>query len=148
MKLRDLRILLVGYLILSLFPISGFSFCVFYNVSGYPCPGCGMTRAIHSLLFDHDIGFALKYHPVSLVLAPMLVIAAMSFLLPNSKLEYFYNLHIKKINIVVGAIVIVIFAYGFIRILYLVSGWPDIGSWFAGFQDQTLIELIDSRFFH
>lgn len=148
MKLRDLRILIIGYLILSLLPISGFSFCVFYNISGYPCPGCGMTRAIHFLIIDHDMSHALKYHPLSLLLMPILIVAAFSFLVPTSKLEPLYNLHKPKINKILAIFATLVFSYGLIRLFYLFNGWPEIGDWFAKFQEPTVIDWFDSRFLH
>ena len=37
--------------------------CIFKSVLGLPCPGCGMSRAIISLL-NMDIKQALLYHPM------------------------------------------------------------------------------------
>ena len=43
--------------------ISGRSICIFYNITGVPCPGCGMTRAfVH--LFQGHIAEAFRYHPL------------------------------------------------------------------------------------
>ena len=37
--------------------------CVFLYLFGIPCPGCGMTRALHSL-FRLDLVQAFQYHPL------------------------------------------------------------------------------------
>jgi hypothetical protein len=37
--------------------------CLFYQLTGFQCPGCGMQRAIHSLLHLH-IGQAFCYNPL------------------------------------------------------------------------------------
>lgn len=37
--------------------------CTFYNVTGFPCPGCGGTRAVY-YLFSGDIIKSIRYHPV------------------------------------------------------------------------------------
>lgn len=41
----------------------GGGLCVFRLVTGFPCPGCGMTRALVSLLRG-DIPAALGFHPL------------------------------------------------------------------------------------
>ncbi len=37
--------------------------CLFHNITGFPCPGCGMTRAFLRF-FSGDIKGALYYHPL------------------------------------------------------------------------------------
>jgi hypothetical protein len=49
------------------------SLCWFYNVTGLPCPGCGMTRSLASISHLH-LGEAVRYHPFGLVLYPLLVV--------------------------------------------------------------------------
>lgn len=43
----------------------GFSVCFFYNLTGWPCPGCGMTRAVHFALHLDPL-HAFYHHPVGL----------------------------------------------------------------------------------
>ena len=50
--------------------------CVFLDFLGFPCPGCGMTRAFFSLL-RLDIAAAWRYHP--LVFAMPYVVAYLFF---------------------------------------------------------------------
>lgn len=39
------------------------SLCVFHNVTGYPCPGCGMTRSV--VAFAHGLwAQSIFYHPL------------------------------------------------------------------------------------
>ncbi len=45
--------------------------CLFTRLSGYHCPGCGMTRACMHLT-HLDLGWALTYNKMSLVVLPML----------------------------------------------------------------------------
>ncbi len=51
-------LLLSGYFILYNFqnPLRGHTLCIFKNVTGYPCPACGSTRAtillLHGQFFD------------------------------------------------------------------------------------------------
>lgn len=49
-------------LVLWLFPRWGLR-CVFLDFLGFPCPGCGMTRAFFSLL-RLDFAAAWGYHPL------------------------------------------------------------------------------------
>lgn len=46
--------------------------CPFLRLTGFPCPGCGMTRAYKSLLAG-DLSAAFAYHPL-FALAPILVL--------------------------------------------------------------------------
>lgn len=62
--------LLLGVLLLSIlippFHEGRFSICLFKNVFGIPCPGCGMTRAF--LFLGHgDIYGAIRLNPNSLL---------------------------------------------------------------------------------
>lgn len=59
---------------LALSPVEeGPTLCPFALVTGAACPGCGMTRAVSSLLRG-DLSLALDYHP----LAPMVVALAVA----------------------------------------------------------------------
>jgi hypothetical protein len=51
--------------------------CPLRALTGFPCPGCGLTRAF--LALGHgDIGAAVAFHAFSLPLAALMLIAAMS----------------------------------------------------------------------
>jgi hypothetical protein len=45
-------------------------FCPLALFAGIPCPGCGLTRATIAL-FHGDLGGALRFHPLVLVLTPL-----------------------------------------------------------------------------
>ena len=45
-------------------------FCPLALFAGIPCPGCGLTRATIAL-FHGDLGAALRFHPLVLVLTPL-----------------------------------------------------------------------------
>ncbi|MEP2774873.1 MAG: DUF2752 domain-containing protein [Luteolibacter sp.] len=47
--------------------------CVFKQVSGFDCPGCGMTRATYASLHGR-IGEAFRLNPVGMVLLPLALI--------------------------------------------------------------------------
>lgn len=50
--------------------------CVFKGIIGLPCPGCGLTRAILSLL-RFDLKNAFFYHPLFLI--PPLLVLVLAF---------------------------------------------------------------------
>ncbi len=45
--------------------------CIFYELTGYKCPGCGITRALFSLL-KGDVVTAFRYNKLIFILAPFL----------------------------------------------------------------------------
>ncbi len=61
------------------------SLCVFHRVTGFDCPGCGMTRAFICLLRGDWQG-AFAVHPFSLPLFISLILFAV---LPNSRIQRF-----------------------------------------------------------
>lgn len=47
--------------------------CVFYNVTGRPCPTCGMTRAVIALA-HLDFRRAMALHPLAVMLAAVFLL--------------------------------------------------------------------------
>lgn len=47
--------------------------CPFKAVTGIPCPGCGMTRAVMSALRG-DFREAFRYHPLWIVAVPLVLV--------------------------------------------------------------------------
>lgn len=50
------------------------SICAFHNLTGLPCPGCGLTRAWVAMAHGH-VAQALIWHP----LGPLLFLAALGY---------------------------------------------------------------------
>lgn len=48
--------------------------CLFRKLTGFECPGCGMTRAAHALL-NGRIAEAFAFNPVGMILLPVALIA-------------------------------------------------------------------------
>ena len=44
--------------------------CLFHQVTGLDCPGCGMTRAAHAALHG-DLVAAFRFNPLGVVLLPL-----------------------------------------------------------------------------
>ncbi|MFY9114657.1 MAG: DUF2752 domain-containing protein [Dethiobacteria bacterium] len=65
---------IAGIIILLITPTSffetNFSICIFKNLTGIECPGCGMTRAFSSL-FHGDIIGAVHHHKLVVVIFPL-----------------------------------------------------------------------------
>ncbi len=58
-KILCILLILGLYLLLSRYNVP----CIFMELFNIPCPGCGMTRALRSLI-DLDFYKALQYHPM------------------------------------------------------------------------------------
>ena len=71
------RGLTVTMMVLGAFHLLGYSLwpCLFANVTGLPCPGCGMTRAVGALIRG-DWSAAVQFHPFApgFVLLALLVV--------------------------------------------------------------------------
>ena len=48
--------------------------CMFRKVTGFDCPGCGMTRGSHALL-NGRVADAFQFNPVGMVLLPLFMFA-------------------------------------------------------------------------
>lgn len=69
-----LRALVPIAVIAGLLGLLPFTTCLVKIVTGYPCPGCGMTRATLCLLHG-DVTGSLRFHPIALPGALGLTIA-------------------------------------------------------------------------
>ena len=66
-----LLLLLLGYYYLNKYFYIGIP-CLFYKITGFKCPGCGVTRMLFSLI-KLDFKRAFFYNPVVFILLPFLV---------------------------------------------------------------------------
>ncbi len=48
--------------------------CAFKKLTGYDCPGCGMTRASYATLHG-NIAQAFRFNPVGMILLPLALVA-------------------------------------------------------------------------
>lgn len=58
--------------------------CLFHEMTGLPCPGCGMTRAIVALLHG-DLAQAFTHHPLGVPVAAIWLLLAVAGLLPTAR---------------------------------------------------------------
>lgn len=67
-------ILAIGFLYLFFFQKFGFGIpCIFNKLTGYKCPGCGMTRAMAEI-WDGNFKVAMQYNALSLTVLPVVCI--------------------------------------------------------------------------
>ena len=48
-------------------------FCLFYKLTGLPCPGCGMIRSIQCLV-DFELSESLSYNPCGILIIVSIII--------------------------------------------------------------------------
>ena len=54
--------------------------CPIYTATGFYCPGCGTTRALHQMMHG-NVGAAVRLNPLAFVLLPVLGYSFLSFTL-------------------------------------------------------------------
>lgn len=93
------------------------AFCPMLLVTGFPCPGCGMSRALVLLLAGHPAE-SVRMHP----LAPLVFIILMYIGLNR----YIAGRQFKAVSILLGASVVVLLICYVIRMCYLFPATPPL----------------------
>ncbi|MFZ9870302.1 MAG: DUF2752 domain-containing protein [Candidatus Kapaibacteriota bacterium] len=57
--------------------------CIWNKIFGISCPGCGLSRTFHSMLFDHQVRVYWDYRP-SMYLFILLMVAKTALLVQRS----------------------------------------------------------------
>ena len=91
--------------------------CIFRSVTGFPCPGCGMTRAVFCII-TLDIPSAAHYHPMVFFL-PILFL----FIWKDGRLFRSCRLN-SAVLISIGVLFLVTYL---IRLLLFYLGNYDVG---------------------
>ena len=108
LKSKEFKIIsfIAIYLLLAVFTPFVWVFDPVTDLFGFPCPGCGMTRATLALL-RLDFVAAFKYNP-SIYIGILLLIYV-----PLRNIKLFTNLNIKpnKVILYAGLLVIAIFVF-------------------------------------
>lgn len=103
----------------------GISLCFFYDVTGLPCPGCGLTRSVTSIshLRFQEAWF---YNPFGFPIHATFVLMAIYGILPRALRERCRHFFTRRARLIQWTAVIFLGAlqvFGVVRlILYLVSG--------------------------
>lgn len=87
--------------------------CIFYKITGYYCPGCGITRCIFAIL-EGNIYEAFKYNQLVFILIPFLSI----YFIYNIYIYIFNkenNLFKKIPNYIYIILLIITISYGILR---------------------------------
>ena len=123
--LRVLQTLAAAALVLSLaLPVQGFGFsiCIFYNLTGLPCPGCGLTRSMISV--GHwELWHSLRYHPLGLVAYAIAVTLALSgWFSPLARFFVRQQRAVAKAAFGVGVLFLLAGALRLVAVLYRLEG--------------------------
>lgn len=60
--------------------------CPFFRLTGVPCPGCGLSRAV-LLLLKGNVGAAVRYHAFAPIFVLAFIALLLSILLPKSIIQ-------------------------------------------------------------
>lgn len=127
---------LFGIVLATLLPSqdTGFSICLFYNITGIPCPGCGMGRAIIHFFHLHFIE-SFYYHPFGIFVALFMVYFSLCMVFPFlGSLIFKYQ---KFWNFFMSIVVVLLLAFFAFRVYYVVLAPEKLSPYFYNFQNRT-----------
>lgn len=84
--------------------------CLFYEITGYYCPGCGITRLLFSFL-KLDFYQAFRYNPLIFIL----IIITGIYWLVKFILKKFMNISIEIPNYVYYILLVIVIIFGILR---------------------------------
>lgn len=84
--------------------------CLFYEITGYYCPGCGITRLLFSFL-KLDFYQAFRYNPLIFIL----IIITGIYWLVKFILKKFINISIAIPNYVYYILLVIVIIFGILR---------------------------------
>ena len=98
---------------------AGIRVCLFQALSGLPCPGCGLTRALSSLIQGYP-GAAFSYHPFAFIVLPLFLLLALHNFVPQSvrqRVQAFCGAHDRLIRRGYHGFIYAFVAFGVLRML-------------------------------
>jgi hypothetical protein len=123
-------LLLPVYFILPTGENSHFTICPFFHLTGVPCPGCGMGRALVHIFHLHFIE-ALYYNPFGFLVAAAQCYVIMSFFFPSLVTVYQqYNRFFVLGQYIFGVLFI---GFGLVRIWAFVTANAYLLQYFYDF---------------
>ncbi len=96
----------------------GISICFFHNITGLPCPGCGLTRSVAAVLHLH-FWEAMRFHPLGIAACVAVLFFAISGL--HRQTADFYIRHSKSITVLLVSAGVILVIFGTIRIFWIVQ---------------------------
>ena len=81
LKFAAVAALLAGFAVVDLATLPVLR-CPFLSLSGFPCPLCGMTRALHAWMHADAVS-AMRFHPLSPAVLTALAALALGLRLPD-----------------------------------------------------------------
>lgn len=133
MEKKKLKELMIGVAaavaaIFLLCTVFGYS-CPMRILTGYPCPGCGMTRAYFALL-KGDVKLAFYYHPLFLLPIPLVLLIIFEKRMP------------KKLN--TALLSLIVFLFILVYIIRMSKGSPVLqGDYHEGIIWRSLYDGIN-----
>jgi hypothetical protein len=101
----------------------GIPLCHFRTVTGLPCLACGLTRSFIGM--GHlDVAQAAFFHPVGVVLFPLVLLIALAGLMREplrERLVSWAERHRLLLNVSATALLAVFVVYGFGRMIYVLA---------------------------
>jgi len=118
--------LLVALAVIAMPPENGLGveLCILKNVSGAPCPGCGVTRS-GANFFRGDVARAAAFHPLGLILHPILLALCVLSILPSATRRAFALRLLPRQRLLAGLLMafwIAFFIFGLIRWIAVMAG--------------------------
>jgi hypothetical protein len=137
-KLLLLYFLIGIFLVVMYFIPSDRSLCIFRNVTGFPCPGCGLTRAgQHLLHFEFQKSF--EFHPLFIPLALILTLYSLQLFGIDSKTRIIARLMAdKRFWVVTLCLFLTVYV---IRMIIL---YPDVPP--MVYDENSLVQKISKLF--
>jgi len=102
----------------------GIDLCWFHWLSGLPCPGCGLTRAVLSL-GRGEVGAAFRLHPFALLVLPYAAVASTSAAWPRRLrhvLRRALEARRRAFSRIYGALIVLFVAHGLLRLAAVGAG--------------------------
>lgn len=98
---------------------AGVPVCLFQAMSGLPCPGCGLTRALSCLVQGYPAA-AFSYHPFAFLVLPLFLMLAVHNFLPlpaRQRLQAFCGRHDRLVRRGYHGFIYAFVAFGVLRML-------------------------------